>query len=158
MKQSVFDVLMYLFENYMDEESARDADPEQLKAQLSDAGFGKANITKAFDWLEGLVRLQDETPHFSHSPDTLRVFTDAEQKKLDTDCRGFLHFLEQMGVLDATNREHVIDRVMALESEEIEINQLKWVVLMVLFNQSGVDEAYVWMENMLLENLSKDFH
>jgi uncharacterized protein Smg (DUF494 family) len=29
---------------------------------------------------------------------------------------------------------------------------------MVMFNQTGADEAYVWMENMVLENLSRDFH
>ncbi|NOZ52133.1 MAG: DUF494 domain-containing protein [Gammaproteobacteria bacterium] len=158
MKQTVFDVLMYLFENYLDEESAKQTDPEQLKVQLSDAGFQKTHIAKAFEWLEGLVRLQDETTPVCHSNNTIRVYHETEAKKLNVECQGFLHFLEQMGVIDATSREHIIDRAMALEPEEIELTQLKWVVLMILFNQSGVDEAYVWMENMVLENISKDFH
>ncbi|WP_455366686.1 DUF494 family protein [Kaarinaea lacus] len=158
MKQSVFDVLMYLFENYIDDDSAKQTDPEQLKALLHDAGFGKNHIAKAFDWLEGLVRLQDETIANPAFGNTIRVYHSNETKKLGVECQGFLHFLEQMGVIDPTTREHIIDRAMALESEEIDLTQLKWVVLMVLFNQSDSDEAYVWMENMVLENLSKDFH
>ena len=158
MKQSVFDVLMYLFENYIDDDSARQTDPEELKALLHDAGFGKNHITKAFDWLEGLVRLQEETVTNSNTTNTIRAYHADEARKINIECQGFLHFLEQMGVIDPTGREHIIDRAMALESEEIDLTQLKWVVLMVLFNQSGSDEAYVWMENMVLENLSKDFH
>lgn len=158
MKQSVFDVLMYLFENYIDDDNARQTNPEELKALLKDAGFGKTHISAAFQWLEGLVRLQEETPVIASSNHAQRVYNSQEAEKLNVECQGFLHFLEQMGVIDAISREHIIDRVMALESEEIELTQLKWVVLMVLFNQTGVDEAYVWMENMVLENVSKDFH
>lgn len=160
MKQSVFDVLMYLFENYIDDDSARQTDPEELKALLRDAGFGKSHISKAFDWLEGLVRLQEEdaTVSTAGTHNALRAYHPTEARKLNTECQGFLLFLEQMGVVDATNREHIIDRAMALECEEIDLSQLKWVVLMVMFNQTGADEAYVWMENMVLENLSKDFH
>lgn len=158
MKQSVFDVLMYLFENYIDDDSAKQTDPEELKELLHDAGFGKNHISQAFDWLEGLVRLQNEKVTNSNTTNAIRTYHADEARKLNIECQGFLHFLEQMGVIDATGREHIIDRAMALESEEIDLTQLKWVVLMVLFNQSGSDEAYVWMENMVLENLSKDFH
>jgi Smg protein len=158
MKQTVFDVLMYLFENYIDDDNAKQTSPEELKALLKDAGFGQDHISAAFDWLEGLVRLQEETSIVANSISTLRVYHISETKKLDIECQGFLHFLEQMGVINATSREHIIDRAMALETDEIDLTQLKWVVLMVLFNQTGVDEAYVWMENMVLENLSKDFH
>ena len=158
MRENVLDVLMYLFENYIDDDSANQASPEELKELLKDAGFGQDHISAAFDWLEGLVRLQEETSVVANSINTLRVYHESETKKLNIECQGFLHFLEQMGVIDATSREHIIDRAMALETDEIDLTQLKWVVLMVLFNQTGVDEAYVWMENMVLENLSKDFH
>jgi Smg protein len=158
MKQSVFDVLMYLFENYIDDDSAKQTDPEELKALLKDAGFGKSHISAAFHWLEGLVQLQEDTPVLANSLHAQRIYASNESEKLNIECQGFLHFLEQMGVIDATSREHIIDRAMALETDEIDLTQLKWVVLMVLFNQTGSDEAYVWMENMVLENVSKDFH
>ena len=62
-------------------------------------------------------------------------------------------FLEQTGVLDHNTREMVIDRVMALESEEIDLEQLKWVVLMVLFNQPGREAAYAWMEDLVFDEM-----
>ena len=158
MKQSVFDVLMYLFENYIDDDSAKQTNPEELKALLKDAGFGKTHISAAFHWLEGLVQLQEDTPALANSLHSQRIYHSKESEKLNIECQGFLHFLEQMGVIDATSREHIIDRAMALETDEIDLTQLKWVVLMVLFNQTGADEAYVWMENMVLDNISKDFH
>ncbi len=37
--------------------------------------------------------------------------------------------------LDADQRELVLDRAMALDQDELDLDDLKWVVLMVLFNQ-----------------------
>jgi Smg protein len=45
----------------------------------------------------------------------------------------------------------VIDRVMALDADDIDLEQLKWVVLMVLFNQPGREGAYAWMEDLVFE-------
>lgn len=52
----------------------------------------------------------------------------------------------------------VIDRVMALESEEIDLEQLKWVVLMVLFNQPGREAAYAWMEDLVFDEMPGIVH
>ena len=67
-------------------------------------------------------------------------------------------FLEQTAVLDHNTREMVIDRVMALESEEIDLEQLKWVVLMVLFNQPGREAAYAWMEDLVFDEMPGIIH
>lgn len=48
-------------------------------------------------------------------------------------------------------REMVIDRIMALDSNEIDLEDLKWVVLMVLFNIPGYESAYQQMEELLFE-------
>lgn len=159
MKEDVLDVLMYLFENYMDDDIAMNEDPEILKSQLMEAGFLGSEIKKAFTWLEDLATLQagsDSRP--AHTSRSIRVFHPDEEKKLDIDCRGFLMFLEQMGVLNSDSRELVIDRIMALESDEIDLDQVKWVVLMVLFNQPGLEEAFTWMENMVMEEFQQPLH
>ena len=59
MKENVFDVLMYLFENYMDEGPEFNPDQERLTAELAEAGFARGEIGKAFSWLEGLSELRD---------------------------------------------------------------------------------------------------
>lgn len=159
MKENVLDVLMYLFENYMNSESGQESDQESLRQELQDAGFNRGEIYKAFAWLEELAEQQGETtPKFPAGGAALRVFTEAEIKKLDLDCRGFLLYLEQVGVLDASMRELVVDRVMALESEEIDLEQFKWIVLMVLFNQPGQEAAVAWMEDLMFEGAGDTLH
>jgi Smg protein len=79
-------------------------------------------------------------------------------EKLDVECRGFLLFLEQSDVLNAYDREVVIDRAMALEAEEIDLQQLKWVVLMVLLNQPGKEAAFTWMEDIVMDDVQSGLH
>ncbi len=156
MKETVFDVLMYLFQHYMDDEHPLDPDRESLNEQLVAAGFPAAEVDKAFDWLEGLAdnRLaRDSAPEAA-----LRVFSAAEQSRLDTASRGFLMHLEQSGVIDPTTRELILDRLMALDEEEIDIERLKWVTLMVLFNEPDQEETYDWIENMVFADEAAHLH
>ena len=159
MKESVLDVLMYLFENYMDSDVEFNPDQESLRAELVEAGFPQGEISKAFTWLEGLTEQQQNLPPQSLvASRSIRIFTPLEAEKLDMECRGFLLFLEQVGVLDTATRELVIDRVMALETEDIDLEQLKWVVLMVLFNQPGQEAAFAWMEDLVFNEMGGYLH
>jgi len=159
MKETVLDVLMYLFDNYEDEDVKLTPDQDALRGQLMDAGFAEREVGKAFDWLEDLAT-QKDNHYLSTDIETsaLRIYHVKELQKLDTECRGFLLFLEQAGVLDSQNRELVIDRVMALESEDIDLQQLKWVVLMVLFNQPGKEGIVTWMEDVVMDDLNANMH
>ena len=151
MKENILDVLMYLFENYMNDDIEFDSDEESLRTELQAAGFHQSEISKAFDWLEGLADMQDKPYAIPLNTNSIRVYTKSESEKLDVHCRGFLQFLEQTGALDHVTREMVIDRVMALETEEFDLEQMKWVVLMVLFNQPGQEAAYAWMEDLVFD-------
>jgi Smg protein len=162
MKENVLDVLMYLFENFMDEETPIQASQETLKTELIAAGFPEVEINKAFAWLEGLSREQEARAQENRVGATgvpsVRIFTSHELDRLDVECRGFLLFLEQVGVLDQATRELVIDRVMALGTEEIDLEQLKWVILMVLFNQPGQEAALAWMEDLVFNEMAGKLH
>jgi len=154
---NVFDVLMYLFENYLyDDEPHPDRD--SLESELSQAGFNQPEIQKAFDWLDGLEEFRRQIPLETAGSHSIRVFTDDEMRKLDADCRGFVLFLEQVGILTPTSRELVVDRVMALQEDEVDLDTLKWVILMVLFNQPGEEEAFACMENLLFEGPTELLH
>ena len=87
-----------------------------------------------------------------------RVYTYDEEMRLDVQCRGFLMFLEQINVLDPTTREMVIDRVMEIDSNEFCLVDLKWVVLMVLFNVPGKESAYEQMEELIFEYPEGQLH
>ncbi|MEW5790619.1 MAG: DUF494 domain-containing protein [Pseudomonadota bacterium] len=152
MKENVLDILMYLFENYMDEDEADAPDQESIEAELHAAGFPQSDINKALNWIEGLAEMQSAPMRLGQNTGfALRHYSSMENCKLGLECQGFLIFLEQTGVIDQHLRETIIDRVMALDTDEIDLEQLKWIILMVLFNQPGREEAYVWMEELIFD-------
>ncbi len=149
----MMDILMYLFETYIHSDVELRVDQDQLADELSRAGFHQDDIYKALNWLEKLALLQDsdKTPYLSGEvlPTSFRIYTAKEMVRLDVECRGFLMFLEQISVLNAETREMVIDRVMELETQEFTLDDLKWLILMVLFNVPGGELAYDQMEELL---------
>lgn len=158
MKENVLDVLMYLFQNYISEEMDVHPDRDSMESELSEAGFPSGEIRQALEWLDGLAARREAPVTVVNAERSFRVFTVEECGRMDLECRGCILFLEQAGILNAQSRELVIDRVMALDTPEIELDQLKWVVLMVLFNQPGQEEAYAWMEDLLFEDTSACLH
>lgn len=158
MKENVLDVLMYLFENYFYDEPEEDTDRETMQASLIEAGFSDGEVSKAFEWLDGLAE-QRELPELVDSvTEPVRVFSDYEQQRLDADCRGFMIYLENAGVLDSHRRELVVDRVMALDNQQVDLDDLKWIILMVLFTQKGQEANFAWMENHLFSNTEELRH
>jgi len=67
-------------------------------------------------------------------------------------------YLENAGVLDAHRREMVIDRVMALDNQPVDLDDLKWIILMVLFTQKGQEANFAWMENHLFSGTEELRH
>ena len=147
MKENVLDVLMYLFDACVDTEEEPEADHSELRDELALAGFGDPEIDRALDWLDGLTEHQDNSTYHAQTAHGARVYSDFEHERLDSDCRGFVTYLEQIGILSPPQRELLVDRLLALESTDIDVEQIKWVVLMVLFSQPGQELAYARMED-----------
>jgi Smg protein len=91
-------------------------------------------VSQALDWLAELAEVRAHATFGAHDG-AFRVYSDDELQRLDASCRGLLLALERGGVLSAGQREIVIDRLLALESGELGIEHVKWVVLMVLSSQ-----------------------
>jgi len=130
----MFDILVYLFENCRQADVSQD--PERVARKLSAAGFEESDISAALHWLAGVVR----APQRSFAPlpergNAFRAFAPKELAKLDVECRGFLLYLEQSGILSPQMREHVIERALATADDALALEQLKLIVLMVLWNQ-----------------------
>ena len=157
MKETLLDVLLYLFENYFYDDPDAVRDRTTLQAGLIQAGFSPSEISKAFDWLDALAAQRPSVAQ-ARVDGPVRIYHGPELDKLDVECRGFLLYLEQHGILDADQRELVLDRAMALDQEELELDDLKWVVLMVLFNQPGSEAAYAWMETQMFLDEPEPVH
>jgi Smg protein len=155
MKENIFDVLMYLFENYMEDELELLPDSDVIRTELLEAGFESCEVNKAFDWLDSLSLQRIIKPTVRSA---FRIFCPQEIEKLDIECRNLIMFLEQNGILNSGNREIVIDRVMALENEDISTEQLKWIVLMVLLSQPDEEIAFSRMEDIVYDLIPVYLH
>jgi Smg protein len=155
MKEDIFDVLIYLFENYLDGDSDNYPDTSVIASELLDAGFQQPDVNKAFDWLESLAEIESITPAVSSS---FRIYSSQEIAVFDMECRNFLMFLEHSGILTPINREIAIDRAMALKDENITLDKLKWIVLMVLLSQPGDSAAFSRMEDIVYDLIPTSLH
>lgn len=158
MKENVLDVLMYLFETYVDTEEEPEPDQHELRDELSRAGFGDPEIDRALDWLDGLTDHQDNLVFDRSAGKGTRVYGEFELEKLDAACRGYILYLEQIGILSPPQREILVDRLLALDAPDIDVEQIKWVVLMVLFSQPGQELAYARMEDLVFDESTGIIH
>ncbi len=158
MKENVLDVLMYLFESYVDTEEIPEPDQNELRLELSQAGFGDSEIERALDWLDGLTDHQENLHYGNLTARGTRIFNEFEHERLDSHCRGYITYLEHIGILSPPQRELLVDRLLALESADIDVEQIKWVVLMVLFSQPGQELNYARMEDLVFEENSGAVH
>jgi Smg protein len=129
----MYDIFVYLFENCHRTDLSQDN--ELITRKLSAAGFEQAEISEALSWLAGVLH----APYRSVAPfpnpgRALRAYAPKECAKLDAACRGLIMHLENIGVLDPVLRELVVDRAMAASGHALSIDQLKLIVLMVLWN------------------------
>ena len=149
----VIQVLMYLFTNHMAKDCQIELGDKLITQELFDRGFRINAINKAYDWLKGLFELQKISANSqSNRSLVVRIYSEWETVRIDKECRGQLLLLEQMGILNDLTREMVVDRLMALDVEIISLAEVKWVTLMILFNQRNKEVALACMEKFVLQD------
>jgi len=150
---SVLDILIYVFDRYMLVEAPTVPRREQLARDLERAGFAPAKVERALDWLTDLAfgPGREPSPVTGAEAQGVRVFSDGELMRLSTECRGLLLTLERARVLTSQQREIVIERLLALDADEPDTEQLKWVVLMVLSSQPECELAVERLGGLMLE-------
>jgi Smg protein len=149
---SVLKVLIYVYDHYMLADPAEVPERRHMLEDLQRKGFSVSEVVHAMEWLSALVGDQWAA---SGSADTategagLRIFADGELSRLSADCRAFLMLLDRQRVLTPRQRELVIDRALALDVDEVDVEQLKWVVLLVLSSQPGQELAFARFESVM---------
>ncbi|HEV7913671.1 MAG TPA: DUF494 domain-containing protein [Albitalea sp.] len=149
----MFDVLVYLYENYWRPDAC--PDHAQLTRKLSAVGFESDEIQEALSWLDGLAG-SAESYVGEQGPHSLRVYSQTEQEHLGESSIGFISFLESAGVLPPPMREMVIDRASAISGGPLDLEDLKIIVLMVFWSLGEepdaliLDELFVDEEDRLI--------
>ncbi len=157
----MFDVLIYLFENYYTPQSCPDSD--SLAKKLAAVGFEDDEIHEALHWLSGLshaVSSATQAAAADSSANTSaswRYYTEQESQHLGADALGFLSFLDSAGVLSTTHRELIIERALALNEKPVSIESMKVIVLMVLWSQEAEVDALI-LEELLDDGSPRTIH
>ena len=153
----MFELLIYMFENYLSSKSYLDFN--NISMELEAAGFDNDDIEEAFDWFSQLKAMSDKIPQAIDAKENtnLRIFTEKEYKKISSEGLGFILFLEQAKVLNSIEREIIIDRAMALNQNIISIDEVRWVVMMALWN-NGKENDYLFVDDALYNKDTLTIH
>ena len=155
IKQSVVDVLMFLFEEYLGDNNNEPMDErDDIQIRLEEVGFEHQEINQAFDWLEDLASLRDGDNYTPINSNSVRIFSEMEKSLIDEDSIGFLMFLEQSKILTPETRELILDRIIALQ-HPLDMEQLKWIVMIVLHTHPGEENAFAWMEGLVFNDVAE---
>ena len=155
MTGTVFDILIYVFDRYMLADTPDVPERDELALDLERAGFAEEHVERALDWLADLAGERERPTLHAAGPRAMRIYTDSERARLSADCRGYLLQLERTGILSPQQREIVIERLLALDTEELDVARLKWLVLMVLSSQPGEELACSRMEDLVFDLAEK---
>ena len=152
----MFDVLVYLYENYYRPDACPDADT--LARKLSAAGFEGDEIDSALSWLSGLATVTQTTIPVAYADSSsFRIYVDVEYERLTPECIGFLSFLESAGVLNPLLREVVIERALATDETPVSLESLRVIVLMVFWSQGEEPDALI-LEELLEDGAPRQMH
>ena len=162
IKQSVVDVLMFLFERYLGDEELNESsrvtdERDSIQLRLEEMGFRNHEINQAFDWLEGLAELQHDNQLIPLKETSTRIYSEEEKKLISLESIGFLNFLEQNNILTPVTRELILDRVVAL-GHPLDAEQLKWIIMIVLHSHPGEENTLALMEDFMFDETIDQIH
>jgi Smg protein len=135
-------------------DSEYELDPESITTELINEGFKDFEIASALSWLDNLSKIHNQDPSVkmqAAQPTSLRIYCDREESIISLECQGYILYLEQAKILTPYSREIIIDCIMSLDVKELSIDDLQWLILMVLHNDPNSKSEFTQLESMLLD-------
>ena len=138
-QQNIVDVIVYLLDTVVSQQKKFLFEATFVEQRLEEAGFDKATVDHAFDWLRELIEQQSwyAASSRANTNKTLRIFSCEEGCKISLATRGFILSLEYAGILDTNTREIVISQLMQLKQRSVDLTDAKWVVFFVLMSKTN---------------------
>lgn len=149
MRESVIDILFYLFDDILPDSDGSDTDIETMASSLCEAGYTCEDVDRALSWFTALGELAQRAPNVHQN--SLRLFSKRESYYIDDAGQNFLYGLLRCGIADTASLELIIERALALE-EPLDMETLRWVALMVIINHDDLPDDPIiasWREHWL---------
>ena len=152
----MFEVLVFMFENYFAHHAMPDS--EVLTQELSAAGFAQSDISGAVCWFDEMKTMLNQPPAiYNHQHSATRIFATLELKKINIESISFILFLQQADVINDVERDLIIDRAMALKQQHIHIEEMRWITMIALWN-AGREKDYLFVEDALFNPRGLTLH
>ena len=147
IKEDFLDILLYLFE-YYSEDPVRESDTSfMIRDHLIDAGFQDAAIDHAMDWVEIFKDPKEDTMLHVPSSSSVRILSDDEKNLLDVECQNYISRLEKFGLLTPEKRELLIDKLTSIGFEPMDLEVVKALSILMLFQEPSVEVKLHAYEN-----------
>ena len=147
IKEDFLDILLYLFE-YYSEDPVRESDTSfVIRDHLIDAGFQDAAIDHAMDWVEIFKNPKEDTMLHVPSSSSVRILSDDEKNLLDVECQNYISRLEKFGLLTPEKRELLIDKLTSIGFEPMDLEVVKALSILMLFQEPSVEVKLHAYEN-----------
>lgn len=153
MTEGFLQILLYIYSKQLNISDVSHGSNTPLLEDLLEAGFSPGQTKAAIKWLQQLKAQSEGQDNIKQiSEHAFRVFTEAEQRKLTYDARGFILFLEQAKMLDINLRELLIDSAMALDLLFVDSLELRCLLNVVLLPHLAADPTKLAAFNLLFTN------
>ena len=147
IKEDFLDILLYLFE-YYSEDPMRESDTSfVIRDHLIDAGFQDAAIDHAMDWVEIFKNPKEGIMLHTPSSSSIRILSDDEKNLLDVECQNYISRLEKFGLLTPEKRELLIDKLTSIGFEPMDLEVVKALSILMLFQEPSVEVRLHAYEN-----------
>jgi uncharacterized protein Smg (DUF494 family) len=135
IKEKIVEILIYIMSEIQENKRLNEID----LADLKEKGYTQSEISAALGWLYDNMRVTESAIVREGKPsgESRRILHEAEKFVLSTESQGYLIQLTELGLLDDTDLENIIERAMLAGYEKITLGELQEIVASVLLTKTG---------------------
>jgi Smg protein len=141
MQEKIVEIIVYIIKEMRENKDLGDINLNEL----ADYGYTETEISTALSWVidkislgENLFLADKRERRFSY-----RIFHEAEKMVIDSQARGYMLLLRELGVVDEMDLELIIERVMLSGFQKADLKSIKSIIGSVMFDRDeGTSPGY----------------
>lgn len=142
MNERVVEILVYLMSQIRENNGGTEG-IDGMSKELLNQGYTENEINAAFSWLFEKIQM-DQKEILSESSNGLhnsfRVLHEAEKLVIRPEAQGYLIQLKELGIITESDMEQIIERAMMLGVSAVSADDIKSIVVSLLFSSDELDD------------------
>ena len=156
MERHIVEILAILLKEYPEGGITPD-DFEPIANNLIGLGYTHQEIEAALFWFYNRNEMQFQNRSVNNfSKDSFRFLHDAERHVISPEAYGYLIELQQLGLINLTEMDQIIERAVMLGGRRIDVDEVKMFIAAIIMEQSTVFSPA--MQTVMLKTPSDKVH